>query len=57
MCWHKWSKWVTVSKGKLVKDFGPFCNGGSTSEIGRYEYQERICEKCGKKQLQKIVSI
>lgn len=39
MCWHKWSKWETVARGRLV-DCGIVC--------GKYAQQEKYCEKCGK---------
>lgn len=45
-CWHKWSKWI-------VKDEGELKRISDWSTIGKFIYQERSCEKCGKIQLSK----
>jgi hypothetical protein len=55
MCWHKWNKWETTKQGDIQvyypKGFGYPEN---PLTMGIYAYQERICEKCGKKQIRRI---
>lgn len=46
MHFHRWTKWETTFDGR-----------GEGTFVGqvRVIYQERHCEKCGKRQLNKIV--
>lgn len=50
MCWHKWGKWSETAKGDLFKY--PDNNDLSKKvHVGLVSYQERVCQKCNKKEL------
>lgn len=58
MCWHKWGKWITLAEKELKRRLllnpltqQPYAPGEQEDVIGRLCEQERICQKCGMKQL------
>lgn len=48
MCWHRWSKWKTVEAY-----IGEYVVLGGTARV---IVQERVCEKCNKRQIEKDVA-
>ena len=46
--WHDWSKWTIFEEGS-IKNYG----NKKTVKVGRYIYQTRICERCGKAEIEK----
>ena len=50
---HKWSKWKEIASGK-VGHITPRGVSGPTLIIGSFLTQKRICENCGKQQLEKL---
>lgn len=55
MCWHKWSKWTEVTKGELFRYFN-LEDLTKRLPVGKVSYQERICQKCGKKDLDCVIA-
>lgn len=50
MCWHKWDKWIETANGELFK-YPDSSDLSKKVHVGQVSYQERACQKCGKKQL------
>ena len=44
---HKWSKWEDIQEGDVL-------SRTTRNVIGRYIMQQKVCQKCGKKQLRDV---
>lgn len=54
MCWHKWNKWEDFATGNTGWYPMPYTEPETRFVTGIWIKQQRACEKCGKKQIQKI---
>ena len=55
LCWpwsHDWTKWETTEKG-IMQRIRP---GFDPITVGVYEYQRRVCTKCGQSQLREVAA-
>ena len=60
-CWpwsHQWSKWIVVNSGRVREPkshlLGEIEPVEEWIEVGTFEEQRRVCEKCGKSQLREV---
>lgn len=63
-CWlvfHRWGKWLDRDPIYLVRrlDRDPIYLVREVGDIARYEVeaQERVCQKCGRKQIRKTTDL
>jgi hypothetical protein len=56
-CWHKWTKWEANGHGVIRKALDNLTervlDEKERYDIGYFEQQRRVCEKCGKSELRR----
>jgi len=52
MCWHKYTKWVTVEEGRVYTKSAIFSDQPRVT--GNYLVQKKTCEKCGKVKMRTV---